>query len=192
MKPQNHGTWLATAVILAALLISPSFLAAQTAGKNELKPKVTVRVDGLTCPFCAYGLEKRIKEIPAVQESIISLEDGIVELIPRAGRHIDIDEVKAAVIAGGFTPRGVQVALAGQLIEWNGLPALSIDATNGDGQTVEMIYVLKENKELQRLKAAVKSSGQEVFITGKAAESPPLGHPEHHPYTVIIETFQVL
>ena len=192
MKHQNHGTWLATAVILAALLISPSFLAAQTAGKNELKPKVTVRVDGLTCPFCAYGLEKRIKEIPAVQESIISLEDGIVELIPRAGQHIDIDEVKAAVIAGGFTPRGVQVALAGQLIEWNGLPALSIDATNGDGQTVEMIYVLKENKELQRLKAAVKSSGQEVFITGKAAESPPLGHPEHHPYTVIIETFQVL
>lgn len=192
MKHQNHGTWLATAVILAALLISPSFLAAQTAGKNELKPKVTVQVDGLTCPFCAYGLEKRIKEIPAVQESIISLEDGIVELIPRAGQHIDIDEVKAAVIAGGFTPRGVQVALAGQLIEWNGLPALSIDATNGDGQTVEMIYVLQENKELQRLKAAVKSSGQEVFITGKAAESPPLGHPEHHPYTVIIETFQVL
>ena len=192
MKIQNHGTWLATVVILAALLISPSFLAAQTAGKNELKPKVTVRVDGLTCPFCAYGLEKRIKEIPAVQESIISLEDGIVELIPRAGRHIDIDEVKAAVIAGGFTPRGVQVALAGQLIEWNGLPALSINATNGDGQTVETIYVLKENKELQRLKAAVKSSGQEVFITGKAAESPPLGHPEHHPYTVIIETFQVL
>ena len=192
MKPQNHGTWLATAVILAALLISSSFLAAQTAGKNELKPKVTVRVDGLTCPFCAYGLEKRIKEIPAVQESIISLEDGIVELIPRAGQHIDIDEVKAAVIAGGFTPRGVQVALAGQLIEWNGLPALSIDATNGDGQTVETIYMLKENKELQRLKAAVKSSGQEVFITGKAAESPPLGHPEHHPYTVIIETFQVL
>ena len=192
MKPQNHGTWLATAVILAALLISPSFLAAQTAGKNELKPKVTVRVDGLTCPFCAYGLEKRIKEIPAVQESIISLEDGIVELIPRAGQHIDIDEVKAAVIAGGFTPRGVQVALAGQLIEWNGLPALSINAISGDGQTVETIYMLKENKELQRLKAAVKSSGQEVFITGKAAESPPLGHPEHHPYTVIIETFQVL
>ena len=192
MKHQNHGTWLATAVILAALLISPSFLAAQTAGKNELKPKVTVQVDGLTCPFCAYGLEKRIKEIPAVQESIISLEDGIVELIPRAGQHIDIDEVKAAVIAGGFTTPPFHVALAGQLIEWNGLPALSIDATNGDGQTVEMIYVLKENKELQRLKAAVKSSGQEVFITGKAAESPPLGHPEHHPYTVIIETFQLL
>ena len=192
MKHQNHGTWLATAVILAALLISPSFLAAQTAGKNELKPKVTVRVDGLTCPFCAYGLEKRIKEIPAVQESIISLEDGIVELIPRAGQHIDIDEVKAAVIAGGFTPRGVQVALAGQLIEWNGMTALSINATNGEGQTVETIYMLKENKELQRLKAAVKSSGQEVFITGKAAESPPLGHPEHHPYTVIIETFKLL
>ena len=179
-------------VILAALMISPSFLAAQTAGKNELQPKVTVQVDGLTCPFCAYGLEKRVQKIPAVQESIISLEDGIVELIPRAGQHIDIEEVKAAVIAGGFTPRGVQVALAGQLIEWNGLPALSINATNGDGEAVETIYVLKENKELQRLKAAVKSSGPEVFITGKAAESPPLGHPEHHPYTVIIDAFQVL
>lgn len=192
MKTQNPGTWLSTMVILAALLISHSFLAAQTAGKNESKPKVTVQVDGLTCPFCAYGLEKRIQKIPTVQESIISLEDGIVELIPRAGQHIDIDEVKAAVIAGGFTPRGVQVALAGQLIEWNGMSALSINATNGDGQTVETIYILKENKELKRLKAAVKSSRQEVFITGKAAESPPLGHPAHHPYTVIIETFQLL
>ena len=179
-------------VILAALLISHSFLAAQMAGKNELQPKVTVRVDGLTCPFCAYGLEKRVQKIPTVQKSIISLEEGIVELIPRAGRHIDIDEVKAAVIAGGFTPRGVQVALAGQLIEWNGRPALSISSTSEDDRTVETIYLLKENKELQRLKAAVKSSGQEIFITGKAAESPPLGHPEHHPYTVIIETFQVL
>ena len=192
MKTQNPGTWLSTVVILTALLISHTFLAAQTAGKHELKPKVTVEVDGLTCPFCAYGLEKRIQKIPTVLESIISLEDGIVELIPRAGQHIDIDEVKAAVIAGGFTPRGIQVALAGQLIEWNGMTALSINATNGEGQTVETIYMLKENKELQRLKAAVKSSGQEVFITGKAAESPPLGHPEHHPYTVIIETFKLL
>ena len=192
MKTKKYGTWRSAMVILAALMISPSFLAAQTAGKDELKPKVTVRVDGLTCPFCAYGLEKRVQKIPDVQESIISLEDGIVELIPRAGQHIDIDEVKAAVIAGGFTPRGVQVALAGQLIEWNGRPALSISSTSEDDRTVETIYLLKENKELQRLKAAVKSSGQEIFITGKAAESPPLGHPEHHPYTVIIETFQVL
>ena len=192
MKIQNHGIWLATAVILAALLISPAFLAAQTAGKDEFKPKVTVQVDGLTCPFCAYGLEKRIKEIPAVQHSIINLEEGIVELIPSKGRHIEIDEVKEAVIAGGFTPRGVHVALAGKLIDWNGVQALSINSTNQAGKKVTTIYVLKENRQLKRLMASAKASGQEVFITGQASEAPPLGHTDRHPYLVDIKTFQVL
>ena len=157
-----------------------------------MSPKLTVQVDGLTCPFCAYSLEKRIKEIPAVQHSIINLEEGIVELIPSKGRHIEIDEVMEAVIAGGFTPRGVHVALAGKLIDWNGVQALSINSTNQAGKKVTTIYVLKENRQLKRLMASAKASGQEVFITGQASEAPPLGHTDRHPYLVDIKTFQVL
>ena len=192
MKIKNLRTNLTATVILGAVLLSPIIVAAQTAGKTGMNPKMTVQVDGLTCPFCAYGLEKRIKAIPAVQKSIISLEDGTVVLIPRAGQHIGIDKVKEAVIAGGFTPREFHVALAGKLIDWNGMSALLINATNGDGLTVETIYVLKDNDELKRLKEAAKSSGQDVFLTGQASEAPPLGYSDWHPYIVDIKTFQVL
>ncbi len=193
MKAKTAETWITPALLVIALLISPMVLAAQAEGKDDVQPKVTVEVDGLACPFCAYGLEQRIQEIPYVQQSIINIEAGTVELTPNDGEHIDIDEVKAAVKAGGFTAREeVGVALAGQLIDWNGKSALSITSTNRAGKKVKKIYVLKENHQLKRLKASVKSSGQEVFITGQASVAPPLGHPDRHPYLVVIETFQIL
>ena len=193
MKAKTAETWIAPALLVVAMSISPMVLAAQVAGEDVLQPKVIVEVDGLACPFCAYGLEQRIHEIPSVQQSIINIEAGTVELTPNAGEHIDIDEVKAAVTEGGFTAREeVGVALAGQLIDWNGKPALSITSTNRAGKKVKKIYVLKENHQLKRLKASAKSSGQEVFITGKATEAPSFGHPDRYPYIVDIETFQIL
>ena len=192
MKAKTAETWITPTLLVAALLISPMALAAQMAGEDVPQPKVTVEVDGLACPFCAYGLEQRIREIPSVQQSIINIEAGTVELTPNEGEHIDIDELKEAVIAGGFTPRKVHVALAGKLIDWNGKSALSITSTNRAGKKVKKIYVLDENRQLKRLKASVKSLGQEVFITGKATEAPPSGHPDRHPYLVVIETFQIL
>jgi len=192
MKTNNIGLRISALIILVTLFISPFLFAGEPAGKDDLKPRVTVQVDGLTCPFCAYGLEKRIQEIPAVEQSIINLKEGTAELIPKEGQHIDIDEVKAAVKAGGFTPREVQVALEGQFIDWNGIPALSIISTSREDKKVRTIYVLKDNSQLKRLKASVKSSGQNVFITGKASEAPPLGHTDHHPYIVDIESFHIL
>ncbi len=193
MKSKTAETWITPALLVAAMLISPMVLAAQVGREEVLQPKVIVEVDGLACPFCAYGLEQRIQEIPSVQQSIINIEEGTVELTPNEGEHIDIDEVKAAVKAGGFTPREeVRVALAGQLIDWKGKPALSVTATNGAGKKVKKIYVLKENRQLKRLKASVESSGQEVFITGQASVAPPLGHPDRHPYLIDIKTFRVL
>ena len=193
MKAKTAEPWITPALLVAALLISPVVLAAQAAGEDILQPKVTVEVDGLACPFCAYGLEQRIQEIPSVQQSIINIEAGTVELTPNEGEHIDIDEVKAAVKAGGFTAREeVGVSLAGQLIDWNGNSALSITVTNRAGKKVRKIYVLKENRQLKRLKASAKTSGQVVFITGQATEAPPFGHTDHHPYLVVIETFQIL
>ena len=81
---------------------------------------VRLKVDGMVCPFCAYGLEKRIKKLSAVGESTINSKKGTMELFPKEGQHIEIDEVKDAVKSGGFTPREIRVALVGKLTEWNG------------------------------------------------------------------------
>lgn len=35
-----------------------------------------VQVDGLGCPFCAYGLEKKFKEFKGIKEVKIDIETG--------------------------------------------------------------------------------------------------------------------
>jgi len=45
--------WQRTVLVLGLVLMSVSAFAAQQAYK--------LRVDGLACPFCAYGVEKKIK-----------------------------------------------------------------------------------------------------------------------------------
>lgn len=189
----NHGSLRQSGlIILTSIFVSSALLAGQASEKDDLKPRVTVEVDGLSCPFCAYGLEKRIREMSAVEESTINVKDGTVEVIPVQGQHIDIDNLKAAVKAGGFTPRGIRVALVGSFINWNGIPALSVLSTTPEGKETESIYVLKENDQLTQLKSSVKTPRQKVFIAGGASVAPPLGHPEPHPYLVVIESFRVL
>jgi len=185
---------------MAALLILPLISVAEKAEKEDLKPKVTVRVDGLTCPFCAYGLEKRMKRLSAVKELSINIKEGTVELVPKEGRHIDIDDVKDAVANGGFTSREIRVALIGKVIEWDGETVLSIVSTDveraarpltKEGQEDETKYLFKANEQLKQLKASVKLPAEKVFIAGKAVKETPHQHHDH-PYTIIIEKFYAL
>ena len=190
MKTRKLGPWITVAFIMAALF-APVVFAAKEGGKADLKPKVTVAVDGLTCPFCAYGLEKRIKKLSAVQKSTINIKKGTMELLPKKGEHIEINAVKDAVKSGGFTPREMWVALVGKLIEWNGETTLSIVSENKEKQKDETKYRLKANGQLKQLKASVKPSGQDVLIAGKVMGASPDGHADH-PYTIVIDTFHVI
>ena len=49
-----------TGLVIAALL--PALPSGAVAGVN----RIVIRVDGLSCPFCGYSLEKQIKRIDAV------------------------------------------------------------------------------------------------------------------------------
>ncbi len=191
MKIGTFVTWMTAVLIMAALLISPVVFAAEKVEKKDLKPKVTIRVDGLTCPFCAYGLEKRVKKISAVKKSVINIKKGTMELLPKAGQHIDLDDVREAVKKGGFTPREIQVALAGQLKEWNSSTTLSIVSQDKKKKKTEVKYLLKDNEQLKKLKASMESPDQEVFIIGQANKKNPDKHTDH-PYTITIEKFSII
>lgn len=68
---------------------------------------VTVRVDGLSCPFCAYGLEKKLNEIDGVDSINIDIEKGSVTLTVGKGTNISEEKIKSKVKDAGFTPREV-------------------------------------------------------------------------------------
>jgi len=75
--------------------------------QDASEPSASIQVDGLSCPFCAYGLEKHLKKIAGVEGVEINMKSGkaIVRLKPDA--QVDDAALKAAVKKAGFTARGI-------------------------------------------------------------------------------------
>lgn len=69
---------------------------------------VILKVDGLTCPFCAYGLEKRLKESPAIDAVLILVSDGLVQLRWTEGLRLEDEDLASIVDRAGFTVTEVQ------------------------------------------------------------------------------------
>ena len=62
-------------------------------------------VDGLACPFCAYGVEKKIGGLDGVEKVEIEIEDGLVAVTLADGATLDEATAKQAVDEAGFTLR---------------------------------------------------------------------------------------
>ena len=71
--------------------------------------KVTLRVDGLACPFCAYGLEKKLKRMDNLEKLDIKINEGLVILYFLDGTQIDKELISQKVKEAGFTPREITV-----------------------------------------------------------------------------------
>ena len=85
------GRTVLTVAILFAITVS--VISSATAQITS----VTIRVDGLSCPFCAYSLEKKVKGISGAKEPVINVEEGIVTLTPAGDKPIDLDDLREAV-----------------------------------------------------------------------------------------------
>ena len=62
-------------------------------------------VDGLACPFCAYGVEKKVGGLKAVEKVEIDINGGIVAVTLADGATLDEAAAKQAVDEAGFTLR---------------------------------------------------------------------------------------
>lgn len=71
-------------------------------------PRYQVEVDGLACPFCAYGIEKQLGKIEGVQTIETDIEAGRVIVTMDAGHALDESRAEQAVDRAGFTLRGFE------------------------------------------------------------------------------------
>jgi len=62
-----------------------------------------LRVDGLSCPFCAYGIEKKLKKTEGVETVDIDLKRGVVVVKTREGVKLTEPQMKQLVKDAGFT-----------------------------------------------------------------------------------------
>ncbi len=157
-----------------------------TAAENVGMLEVSVQVDGLSCPFCAYGLEKRLRKVENVAKLEIQVDEGRAVVKPEPGTSLDLAELEQAVRDGGFTPRDLSLTVQGRLAELDGAPALEL--SNG------ILLLLAEDAQTTALLESQGAKGGEgagpvVRVQGKAARQEAEGHADH-PYTLTIRTFE--
>ncbi|WP_293048686.1 heavy-metal-associated domain-containing protein, partial [Pandoraea sp.] len=61
-----------------------------------------LQVEGLACPFCAYGIEKKLHAIKGVEQVQTDIASGSVYLRMSAGAALDEATADQAVKAAGF------------------------------------------------------------------------------------------
>lgn len=170
------------AFITAAMLLGAALSGAyaQSTGQPGML-EVRLGVSGLSCPFCAFGLEKKLNEVENVASLDIQMEEGVAVVEPKAGTSIDLRALEQAVEKAGFTPRRIELSARGRLGELDGRPVLKLP----DG-----MLVLADDHKTQALVAEAQGKDVLVRVDGVAELRQPEGH-AGHPYTLVIESFQV-
>ncbi len=72
----------------------------------QAKPLIyQLAVDGLACPFCAYGIEKKLGAIAGVSGIDIDIDKGVVRVTMAEGAKLSEPAAREAVKSAGFTLR---------------------------------------------------------------------------------------
>ncbi len=70
----------------------------------------TNSVNGLACPYCAYGIEKTFEKTGKTATIEVQIASGFVVLHMKPGRTFTPKRLKQLVANAGFTLKGVQEA----------------------------------------------------------------------------------
>ncbi|MBI2311453.1 MAG: heavy-metal-associated domain-containing protein [Betaproteobacteria bacterium] len=86
--------------LILSLIMTTAALAAQQAYK--------LRVDGLACPFCAYGIEKKLGAVKGVERIEVDIGAGTVTVTMAEGATLDEAAAGKAVKEAGFSLRSFE------------------------------------------------------------------------------------
>lgn len=101
-------------VILIVLII---FMAVPALQAQKSYDQFEVQVDGLGCPFCAYGLEKKFKEFKGIKKVKIDIETGDFSFAYPSEKALTIEDVEQQVHKAGYSPMSGRVTRADGTIE---------------------------------------------------------------------------
>ncbi len=100
------------AVCLAGLALG--LLASSAARAELLEAELTVA--GMACPFCAFGIEKKLGAIDGVQNVTVLLDEGRVRLVFSPSNHASMGDIRDAVKSTGFKLSELALHVRGQLV----------------------------------------------------------------------------
>ena len=149
-----------TLVALAALLLlisAPSLSNAEVL-EGELE------VSGMACPFCAFGIEKKLRAVPGVSEVTILLDEGRIQLAFWPENDAVPDDIEGAVEKAGFKLSTLRLTIQGTFAEDASQPVLVA------GRKARFLLLDEKRREalsgeaLKRLQAAARNGT--VVVSG--------------------------
>lgn len=69
---------------------------------------IEMGVKGLVCAFCAQGIEKKLRKLPATADVVVSLEERLVAEALKDGQDISDAELRKALTDAGYTVTTIQ------------------------------------------------------------------------------------
>jgi len=86
-------------LLVAVLSLAPVAVRAAT---------IEMHVNGLVCAFCAQGIEKKLRKLPATADVIVSLEQRLVAVALKDGQDIPDDELRKTLTNAGYSVITIQ------------------------------------------------------------------------------------
>jgi len=97
-------TILTGVLLIAVILVSPF----SPVCSQESQQTILVEVKGLSCPFCSYGLEKKLKALDGVERVEIHMRKGIAEIQVKQGIAVSDEAINKAVDDAGFDSASIE------------------------------------------------------------------------------------
>jgi len=88
-------------LLMAAVLLLWSVIA------NAGQRRYEIRADGLACPYCAYGIEKKFNQIEGVTHVNVDLKKGLVVVTGKDSLKLLVPQLKVLFNDSGFTFRKI-------------------------------------------------------------------------------------
>ena len=89
-------------ILLLSLLMLGSPVSAIAASDYVIK------IDGMTCKFCAHNVKKRLKKLGGVQAVSVDQDKGLATVTVKPGTQLKNDVLKATISEAGYNYRGIQ------------------------------------------------------------------------------------
>ncbi len=99
---------MAKPIISFILLTAVLMMAGTLWSKPDQYDHYEVVVDGMACPFCAYGIEKQLDRITGISETELDVSAGVIRLSVDENVVLDESAVRRAVEKAGFSLRALR------------------------------------------------------------------------------------
>ncbi len=126
-----------------------------------------LRVNGLSCPFCAFGIEKKLRRVSGVNEVEVFLDEGRIRLVLSAENTATVRDLENAVEDAGFELSGLSVDVEGTLIEDDGAMVLRAGEASRYRQIERNAGSVQPLSPEAKRRLRAKAAGGKVLVSGE-------------------------